>query len=129
VVTLQGYVPEEDMPALMRSHHALAAPSTVQRDGDMDGIPNVILEAMAVGLPVITTGVAGIPEVAVDGETALVVPERDAPALAEGLERLAADERLRASLAEGARALIDQRFDLRTSALRLMELLGIRSPD
>lgn len=86
-----GPLPPADVPAALAAAHAFVLPCRVADDGDMDGIPVALLEAMAAGLPVITTPVAGIPEV-VDEGVGWWVPPDDAPALARTL-RAAADDR------------------------------------
>ena len=68
-----------------------------------EGVPQALVQAMLVGLPCVTTAVGSIPEIAKDGETALVVPPQDAPALKTALQRLIADEALRRRLGEAAR--------------------------
>jgi glycosyltransferase involved in cell wall biosynthesis len=80
-------------------------------NGDRDGIPNVILEAMACGLPVASTASSGVAEAVVDGECGLLVPQRDAEALAAALARLLADRELRRRLGSRARANVVDRFD------------------
>jgi glycosyltransferase involved in cell wall biosynthesis len=77
-----------------------------------EGLPISIMEAMAVGVPVVTTWIAGIPELARQGETALTVPPADAEALADAIARLAGDEALRVRLAQAGRALVEVRHDL-----------------
>src|SRR5439155_24698080 len=66
-------------------------PCRVAEDGDRDGIPNVLVEAMACGLPVVTTGISGIPELVADGINGLIVPPEDPAALAEAMVRLHRD--------------------------------------
>ena len=124
LVRFDPFVEESGVVALLHGHDLLAAPSVVQSDGAMDGIPNVVLEAMACGLPVVTTAVAGIPEVARDGTTALLVPERDPEALARALERLGREPELAGRLSRAARALVETEFDLRKTARELAELLA-----
>jgi glycosyltransferase involved in cell wall biosynthesis len=124
LVRIDGYLPEPELIDEMRRYHLLAAPSIVQADGAMDGIPNVVIEAMAAGLPVVTTAVAGLPEIAEDGRTALVVPGNDPAALAAAIRRLATEPELGARLARAARETIELRFDLRNTAGELASYLG-----
>lgn len=77
-----------------------------------EGLPISIMEAMAVGVPVVSTWIAGIPELARDGATALTVPPADAEALATAIERLANDTPLRLRLARAARAAVEQQHDI-----------------
>jgi glycosyltransferase involved in cell wall biosynthesis len=86
-------------------------PCRVLENGDRDGIPNVLMEAMACGLPVITTPVSGIPEIIRDGFNGQLVPPDDPAALADALMRLELDPRLAQSLATEARETVRQRFD------------------
>jgi len=81
-------------------------------------LPNVIQEALALGTPVVSTDVTGIPEVVRDGETGMTVPQRDPPALAAALKALLQESSLRVRLASGGRRLIDAEFDIRKNAAR-----------
>jgi glycosyltransferase involved in cell wall biosynthesis len=103
--------------------HVLAQPSIVTPDGDQDGIPTVVLEAMTVGLPVVATTVSGIPEAIEDGETGLLVGPRDPRALADALARVLADDALAERLASKARRRIEERFNLRENAKRLVRAM------
>jgi 2-deoxystreptamine N-acetyl-D-glucosaminyltransferase/2-deoxystreptamine glucosyltransferase len=97
-ITMTGFVEHSAVPAVLASLDVLVLPSAYEEMG------SVLVEAMASGLPVVASAVGGIPEVVRDGETGLLVPPGDVAALAEVLDRLAADPGLRARLAEGARA-------------------------
>lgn len=88
-----------------------AAPCRVSDDGDRDGIPNVLLEAMAMELAVVSTPVSGIPEVVHHGGTGLIVPPDDVGALADALARLLADPGLRRHLGMAARRWVTEHFD------------------
>ena len=86
--------------------------SVTARDGDVEGIPNVVVEAAATGLPVVATRHGGIGEVVEDGKGGLLVPEGDPAALAAALERLARQRELRLALGRGAGARVRGEFDL-----------------
>jgi glycosyltransferase involved in cell wall biosynthesis len=87
-----------------------------------EGSPNALLEAMAAGVPVVATAVGGVPEIATDGETALLVKPADAHALADAMARLLADAQLGFRLADRARQLARQRY---TPEERTRRLVGI----
>jgi glycosyltransferase involved in cell wall biosynthesis len=126
-VELVGARSQTDVLDLIRRAAVLVAPCVTALDGDRDGLPTVLLEAMATGTPVIATPVTGIPEVVIDGETGLVVPESDPYALANAIERLLGDPTLGARLARAARALVEEQFDVRRQAAALGALrLGRR---
>jgi glycosyltransferase involved in cell wall biosynthesis len=91
--------------------HVFCLPCRVADDGDRDGIPNVLVEAMASGLPVVTTAVSGIPELVQHQSTGLIVPAGDAVATARALLRLYRDDALAHRLAETGRAVVADRFD------------------
>lgn len=119
VVELPGWIPSSEIATQLRQAAVFAMPSRVGDRGDRDGIPNVVLEAMAAGVPVVATRVSGIPEAVIDGETGLLVAP-DAPAdLANALHRLLADAQLRARFGAAARARAAEEFSLQISSERL----------
>src|SRR6059036_3885691 len=89
-----------------------ALPCVVAANGDRDILPNVLKEAMAIGVPVVTTRLAAIEELVTDEESGLLVPSGDSEALAQSLRRLLADAALRRRLATQARKVIEERFNL-----------------
>jgi glycosyltransferase involved in cell wall biosynthesis len=97
-------------------------PCRVLDNGDRDGIPNVLMEAMACGLPVITTPVSGIPEIITDGVNGQLVPPDDPTALADALLRLDRDPGLAQHLSDEARETVRERFDGERFASQLAEL-------
>jgi colanic acid/amylovoran biosynthesis glycosyltransferase len=110
-VELLGAVPHERVPELLAASTAMVLPSVRARDGQMEGIPVALMEAMAAGVPVISTRLSGVPELVEDGASGLLVPERDGAALAAAMERIASDPDLGPRLAEGARRTVRERFD------------------
>lgn len=121
-VELVGPRPQGEVIQEMRGASVLAMPCIVGDDGDRDGLPNVIQEALALGTPVISTDVTGIPEVVRDGETGIQVPQKQPAALADALERLLVDPELRVRLARGGRDLIEAEFDIRRNTARRRSL-------
>src|SRR2546425_1647288 len=120
--TLLGAQPHEKVRQAYERASIFVLPCVVAADGDRDGLPNVLLEAMASGIPVVSTSVVGIPE-SIDSECdGLVIPPNDPPALASALARLLVAPLLRDRLARAARAKVEERFSIDRSAERLLEL-------
>ena len=122
VVELRGAVPQDQLREIYRGAHAFALPCQVMEDGDRDGFPNVLAEAMAMGVPVVSTRISGIPEMIDDGVHGLLVEPRNASALAAALQRVLSDSQLHRHLAQAARARICERFDSRRTTVTLHEL-------
>ncbi len=96
-------------------------PSVVMPDGRRDGIPVALIEAMALGVPVISTRVSGIPELVEHEVTGLLVEQRDPEQLADAIERLLDDAALRRSLGRRGRERVEQDFDLAATANRMVD--------
>ena len=122
LVTLTGPLPHPEVVERYRRASAFVLPCVVTDDGDRDGIPNVILEAMAAGLPVVSTPVSGIPEVIRDGETGFSVPERDPAALATAIAAVLSDPARAHEIAERGRAFVHSEFELQRNVDRLLDL-------
>jgi glycosyltransferase involved in cell wall biosynthesis len=110
-ITFLGPLMESEVRTEYRRATAFALPCQVLPNGDRDGLPNVLLEAMAHGLPVVSTTLAGVREAVTDGESGLLVAPRDEVGLAEALRRLFTDSALRARLGANARQQVARRFD------------------
>lgn len=127
-VQLLGARSREEVVSLMSEAAVFAAPCVVGRDGNRDGLPTVLLEAMALGTPCVSTPVTGIPEVIQDGVTGLLVPERDPRQLAAAIGRVLDDQRLAVKCAQNGRALMERSFDLTRNAASLRQLFGAVAP-
>jgi glycosyltransferase involved in cell wall biosynthesis len=106
----------DDVAALLARLDVVALPSWTE------GLPMVLLEAMAAGRPVVATPVGGTPELVVDGETGLLVPPRDPEALAAALRRVLDDRELADRLGEAGRRRVSERFSLEAMTRRVLEL-------
>ena len=122
VVDLPGPIPQTEVRDLLARAAVFAAPCVVGPDGNRDGLPTVLLEAMAAGAPAVSTDVTGIPEVVRDEETGLLVPQHDPVRLAAALGRLVTDRALASRLSRAARALVESSFDVHVQARALREL-------
>src|SRR5262249_30983950 len=97
-------------------------PCVVASDGDRDGIPNVLLEAMASGVPVVSTPISGIPELIESGKNGLLVPPHDPKSLADAIDSLLGSRELCERLTRAARAKLEASFSLAGSAERLLAI-------
>ncbi|MDR1777548.1 MAG: glycosyltransferase [Desulfovibrio sp.] len=122
IVDMPGFIPHDEILAFMRSHDLLVVPSVVHSNGDRDGIPNVIMEALVCGLPVVATDVNGIPEVIRNNETGLLVPQRNPTAMADALRRMLENRERARSMAEAGKALVKQMFDSKKNITMLRNL-------
>jgi glycosyltransferase involved in cell wall biosynthesis len=121
---LLGNVNRAEVRELYQAADILAVPSVRDSAGNVDGLPNVLMEGLASGMAVVASRVAGIPDVLVDGENGLLVAEKDPAALAEALRRLAADRELRGRLGDGARALVQERLSWEVVSYRYFKVLA-----
>jgi glycosyltransferase involved in cell wall biosynthesis len=120
-VVLTGPLRYPEVVDRYRHATAFALPCIIAPDGDRDGIPNVILEAMAAAVPVVSTPVSGIPEVLRHEDTGLVVSPESPGEIADALERLIDDAALGVRLGEAGREFVRSEFDLERNIDRLVE--------
>lgn len=121
-VRLVGSKTHEQVKMFLEQSHVLIAPSLTSESGDQEGIPNAIKEAMASGLPVISTFHSGIPELVSDGVSGLLVPERDATALADALAYLINHPEVCKEMGQAGRRQVEQKFDTNVLSKQLEEL-------
>lgn len=120
-VELVGWQPEAELIASLDAAHLFIAPSVTAADGNQDAPINVLKEAMAMGLPVISTIHGGIPELVQDGVSGYLVPERDGDALGDRLETLLREPHRWPAMGLAGRTYVEQHFDLRVLNDRLVE--------
>jgi colanic acid/amylovoran biosynthesis glycosyltransferase len=123
-VTIGGPIPQEEVARQLQICQLFVMPCRQDPDGDMDGIPTVFMEAMAMGRPVISCPISGIPELVRDGETGALVPPNDPQSVAMAILRLTRDETLRIHLGQQARALVERQHDQRMNTRRLLEIMA-----
>jgi colanic acid/amylovoran biosynthesis glycosyltransferase len=121
-VQILGYVGEAEVLSLLQQATVFALPSITDSKGAHDGLPVVLMEAMAVGLPTVSTRLSAIPELIDDGVCGLLVEEKDVTALANALERLLLDEELRQRLGSAARAKVEREYEIGHNVSRLAKL-------
>jgi colanic acid/amylovoran biosynthesis glycosyltransferase len=120
-VLLPGFVSQEKLREIYYASHIFLHPSETGSDGNQEGIPNSMLEAMATGLPVFATEHGGIPEAIENGVSGILVPERDHEALSRALLDAARDLDLLKRLARNGANAVAEKFDQRSQVRRLEE--------
>jgi colanic acid/amylovoran biosynthesis glycosyltransferase len=121
-VALPGFVAPEKLREIYYASHIFLHPSETGSDGNQEGIPNSMLEAMATGLPVFATDHGGIPEAIENGVSGILVPERDHEALSHALLEAVQDRHLLARLARNGADAVAEKFDQQKQIRRLEEI-------
>jgi glycosyltransferase involved in cell wall biosynthesis len=109
-IIFTGKLSPEDLANEYRTANVFTLPAIVDHKGDTEGLGVVLIEAMELGLPIVASNVGGIPDVVVDGESGILVPEKDPVALADAFKRLEANPTLIQKLLAGARKRIEECF-------------------
>ncbi len=122
-VNLLGDLTEPEVAELLDRADVFALAGVVQPDGDADGIPVALMEAMAAGLPVVASDLPGVRELVRHAETGLLAPSGDAAALAGALRTVAVEPEAAVQRARAARALVEERFAVPGEASRLLALI------
>ena len=118
-VKLLGAKPQHEIAERLAAGTVFVLPSVIGPDGGMDNLPTVIMEAMATGLPVISTAIGGIPEMVVENETGVLVPAGDAGALARAIEKVIIDLPLARHLGENGHQRACELFSIETNVRQL----------
>ena len=132
LVSLLGPRPQNEVRELLALSHVFALASVPESGGGSDNLPTVIVEAMLAGMPVVSTRIAGIPEMITDGESGFLVSPKDPPALASAIEKLLADPVLATRLGTRGRESAIEKFAIEKTTKALKHLLvrrcGVRPP-
>lgn len=114
-----GTLPHEEVLTHFRQSDLFLLACQIASDGDRDGIPNVLVESLAMGIPVVSTNVSAIPELIVQEKTGLLVPPSDSRKMAEATQRLLEDRELRESVIIQGQRLVKETFDNRELTAKL----------
>jgi glycosyltransferase involved in cell wall biosynthesis len=123
LVQLPGPKPQHELRARLANASVFVLPSVPEAEGGMDNLPTVIMEAMATGLPVVSTRIGGIPEMVVDNETGFLVQPEYAVALAEAIERVTNDRSLGQKLGQAGCERAQKLFSIEKNVKELCALL------
>lgn len=121
-VRFTGQLEREQASRYISAANIYVVPSIRDQGGNVDGLPNTLLEGMAAGRPIIASRIAGIPDVIVDGKQGLLVPERDATALASGIRRLLDDPMFAQRLGQAARQRVLEELTWDQTAARVEQV-------
>ena len=121
-VSFIGFISQEELRDIFYASHIFLHPSETGPDGNQEGIPNSMLEAMASGLPVFATQHGGIPEAIENGVSGVLVPEHNHKELAGALLDAAQDPGFLSRIARGGAEVVSEKFDLRAQARRLEDV-------
>lgn len=127
-VRLRGALPQHEVAEAIRACEIFVLPSIIAPDGQMEGIPVALMEAMAAGKPVIATSISGIPELVEHDVTGLLVGPGDARQLADAIRLLLSDADLRARLAANGKERVAREFSLTTTVTQLLSILDRHNP-
>ena len=123
-VTMLGPRSQHEVIQYVQQASVMVAPCVIAKDGDRDGLPNVLIEAMALGTPCISTNIVGIPELVVHRKTGLTVEPFDVCALADSIELLLNDGKLRVDLSSAARQFVESDFNIVHNSAQLRQLFA-----
>jgi colanic acid/amylovoran biosynthesis glycosyltransferase len=121
-VKIMGAVDQNEVLRLYEQAHFMVLPSITAKNGDKEGIPVVLMESSAIGLPVISTYHSGIPEVIDNGKSGFLVPEKDVCALAEKIEYLVKHPEIWEEMGNNGRKIIEERYDIKKLNRQLVDI-------
>jgi colanic acid/amylovoran biosynthesis glycosyltransferase len=128
LVRLMGPLPQTDLAEILAQSSIFVFPAIHDSSGDTDNLPTVLIEAMASSLPIVATGVAGIPEIVQQNENGILVPEKDPAQLADAIRVMAGDKALLERFGKASRRIAEEKFALSNTVgqlKRLFEKFGL----
>jgi colanic acid/amylovoran biosynthesis glycosyltransferase len=128
IVTLVGWKQQQEVIEIINNSDIMLAPSVTSKDGDREGIPVVLMETMAMGLPIVSTVHSGIPELVENGVSGFLVPERDVDALAEKLNYLVENPEVWNKMGAAGRAFVEKYYNADKLNDKLVEIYGFPVP-
>ena len=123
-VILTGVKPQMELRQRLAAANVFVLPSVIDPDGGMDNLPTVIMEAMATGLPVVSTNIGGIPEMVIENETGLLVQPGDAAAMADAIEKVISDRSLAQKFGESGYERAKALFSIEKNVRELCALIS-----
>jgi colanic acid/amylovoran biosynthesis glycosyltransferase len=121
-IEILGWQTQQEVAQLMADAHVFVLPSVTAANGDKEGTPTALLEAQATGLPVVSTTHAGIPEIVSDGDSGVLVPERDVSALADALENVTSHPERWAEMGQLGREYVESNHSIEAVTGELVSL-------
>jgi len=122
-VDFAGSVTQKEVQKLLKEGDVFVLPCVKAKNGNIDGIPVSLMEAMATGVPVISTKISGIPELIESGQSGLLVEPRNSQELAAAIEKILSDDNLRRQFVQRARTKVEEGFDVKKNAKKLAGFL------
>lgn len=122
IVKFIGAVDNDEVVKLFQQCHIFCLPSVTSSNGDQEGIPVVLMEAHALGVPVISTFHTGIPELVIDGKSGFLVPEKDVNALVEKLEYLIGNPEIWPEMGGYGRKIVEEKYDIKKLNFKLVRV-------
>ncbi|MEO2055496.1 MAG: glycosyltransferase family 4 protein [Nitrospira sp.] len=123
-VLFLGAKTQTEVIRILKTASVFVLPCIIAEDGNRDGLPTVLLEAMALGVPVISTTVTGIPEIITHGKSGLLVPQRDPRLLAREIGEVLANQELQSLLQRGGRLKVEEVFDVKKNIFALKRIFS-----
>ncbi len=128
-IRLAGWQPQDEVLHAMNSTHILLAPSVTASSGDQEGIPVVLMEAMAMGLPIVSTFHSGIPELVENGISGILVPPRNSKALEDALHGLISSPGSWPAMGKAARERVENDYNITSQVRKLEQIYSGTSKD